>query len=254
MKGGLKRPRLVLGIGLIIAAAAMFAAVPAIEAVGVHSMLASSAPSSVSCSNGFDYSVSTPSNETKKVLSLSWKAVNDEDSGLVGYWAMDTYSVSLSVWQVPGPTPGTISYFVIQTFSGNFQVPQGALSPENGVLEPSSGYGSLTGLIFGYIVSPETFDKGSNPSSANLGDINYGGNVTDVLLGSYTNGQVGDLTEYNWYTTYFTPGNAADFPYQWGFTYLLNSMFQTNPHGSSDSTNEWCNWDVGNYGDIVTAA
>lgn len=176
--------------------------------------------------------------------------MDDEDTGLSGYWAMDTYNTAVSAWEYSNG-----SYFVIQTFSGSFEVPQGALSPQNGVLEPASGYGSLVGVIFGWITSAEVFHKGTNVAKGNLGDLNYGGTTQDLLNQTYGN-QVGDSSAYNWYTTYFAPADPYDsyFSYAWGFTYTLNSLFTTNTHGSSTSTGTWCNWGSADVGDIVTAS
>jgi len=230
----------------------MFAAVPAAMAVSSHAAPAASSATTVSCSvNSATYTVSNspPSGFTKKVLSLSWRAVDDEDSGFFGYWAMDTYNVGLTVWE-----NSTGYYYAIQTFSGDFAVPQGALSPGSGTPEPASGYGTLTGVINGTITNAETFHKGTLATSGNLGDINYGGTTSDILLGSYSNGQTGDSSSYNWYTTYFTPADPsnANFAYGWAFTYVLNSMFTSNAHGSTTSMNTWCNW-PSSSGDILTA-
>jgi len=196
------------------------------------------------------------------VLSLTWKAVNDEDSGFAGYWALDTYTTTLNVWHLnKGVYKG--DYYWEQTFSGVFQVPQGANSPgetgvtPNNVSEPASGYGTFLGGEEGFITPSETFTAGSHPVHGNLGTINYNGTVADLLKGYYANGQTGDVNPYNWYTTYFLPkdsGNANLNTTAWGFVYTLNTFFQTNPFGGSDSSNLWCNFGAGDFGDIVPAA
>ena len=254
-----KGRRYLWGIALIVGAAAMFAAVPVTAAMAnqTPATAARTMTYAATCSGNTSLNIgaTSPAKDTKpaKILSITWTAVDDEDSGFAGYWAMDTYTSSVTVWLIKtGPQAG--SYFAVQTFSGSFQVPQGAMSPENAVSELAPGYGTLSGLIFGYISSSESFHPGSNPVSGNLGDINYGGTTSDILLGTYGNGQTGDASEYNWYTTYFSPASGTDFPYSWGFTYNLNSAFQTNQNGGSTSVNQWCDFDGGSYGDIVTAA
>jgi hypothetical protein len=189
-------------------------------------------------------------------LALSWKVVNDEDSGWAGYWAMDSYVTILQVWLVK-LSPGVGGYYVLETYKGNFQVPQGALSPgvtgttPNAVPEPASGYGTMVGGYAG-LINPTpgiSFSWPGLPNFAYLGTLNYGGTTSDLLL---TTGQTGDVTPYTWLTTYFGPtatisyGNGGT---EWGWYYTLNSYFQ-----SPTSVNQWCNFGAGNYGDIVPAA
>lgn len=203
----------------------------------------------------------------KKVLSITWEAVNDEDSGFAGYWALDTYTSTVNVWLLrAGPNVGY--YYWEHTYSGVFQAPQGALSPgetgttANMVPEPAAGYGAFSGGDWGYISSTlETFTPSTYPTSGNLGAMNYGGTTADLLLGTYGAGQTGATTPYSWYTTYFAPADPSyanliygDDGNAWGFVYTLNTHFQTNPYGGSDSVNQWCNFGAGAYGDIVTAA
>jgi hypothetical protein len=200
------------------------------------------------------------SHPTHKDLALTWYTVDDEDSGFAGYWAMDTYSNTLDVWELSNG-----SFYWEHTYKGVFEVPQGAVSPgetgttPNAVPEPAPGYGTFEGGDYGYIASTERFTPGSSATTGNLGTLNYGGTTSDILLGTYGAGQVGDAAPFNWYTAYFTPGSGADFYYgdsgnAWGFVYALNNAFATNPAGSSDSSNLWCNFGAGDFGDIVTAA
>jgi len=205
----------------------------------------------------------------KKVLSLTWYAVNDEDSGFAGYWALDSYTSTVTVWYL---SAGTYKgdYWWVHTYNGLFQVPQGALSPgetgttPNKVWEPAAGYGTMAGGDYGYITKTESFTS-ATPITANLGTKDYGGTTSDILLGTYSGNvsgsQTGPTTAYSWYLTYFTPADPsyANLIYglngnAWGFVYTLNPAFQTNPHGSSASANQWCNFGAGDAGDIVTAA
>jgi len=204
------------------------------------------------------------------VLHVTWKAVNDEDSGFAGYWAMDTYTSTVWVWQLRHPlTVGAVTYdyYWAHTYTGLFQVPQGALSPgetgttPNAVTEPAPGYGTMVGGDWGYITSAETFTPGTHPITGSLGMMNYGGTTADLLLGTYGHGQVGATTPYSWYATYFAPADpsALNLIYgeggnAWGFVYTLNNAFFATPHGPATSTEQWCNFGAGNHGDIVTTA
>jgi len=203
------------------------------------------------------------SSHAKSVLSITWRAVNDEDSGFAGYWALDTYQTTLYVWHLTkGVDKG--DYYWEQLFSGYFQVPQGALSPgetgstPNAASEPATGYGTFSGGESGLIASNETFTPALLPVHGNLGAKNYGGTTADLLKGTYGNGQAGDgSSAYNWYTTYFAPSDLTNTyitTASWGFVYTLNVYFQTNPFGSTNSSNLWCNFGAGDFGDIVTAA
>jgi hypothetical protein len=206
--------------------------------------------------------------DAKRVLSIVWEAVNDEDSGFAGYWALDTYRSTVNVWSIGAGTYKG-DYYWEHTYTGLFQVPQGGVSPgetgttPNAVPEPAAGYGTFVGGDWGYIVggpSGETFMP-VFPVSGILGDKNYGGTTADLLLGTYGAGQTGAKTPYSWYAAYFSPADPTDTNLlyglggnAWGFVYTLNVAFQTNPHGGSPSVNQWCNFGAGAAGDIVTAA
>ena len=259
MRWSLRRPKLALGVGLIIAAAAVFAAIPIVEAATNSTIVLARTPS-VGCTGdpSLDFSANIHPSHSSKVMTLTWNVVNDEDSGFAGYWAMDTYTVSLTIWLLHDPPAGQLYYWVASFTSGSFIVPVGGVSPgetgstPNAVSEPASGYGTLSGLEFGYIANTESFAPGTNPTSGSLGTLNYSGSMSDVLLGTYGNGQTGDANAFNWYTAYFSPGSAGDFSFGdggngWGFTYNLNSAFT-----GATSVNQWCDFGAGNYGDIVT--
>ena len=73
------------------------------------------------------------SENPKLVLHVSWTALNDEDSGIYAYWALDSYKVNLYVWELrAGPLAGAYEY--IQLFAGVFESPQGAGSPQNNIV------------------------------------------------------------------------------------------------------------------------
>lgn len=199
------------------------------------------------------------------VMSVSWSVVNDEDSGFAGYWAMDGYTSHVWVWSLKAGPAGQ-AYYWMHTYTGTFQVPQGAVSPgetgatPNAVTEPAPGYGSFNGGDWGFISANETFTPGALPVSGNIGVKDYGGTTADLLKGTYGNGQTGPTTPYSWYAAYFAPSDpgSSQLSYglsgnAWGFDYQLYKGFFTNPHGGSASVNEWCNFGAGAYGDIVVA-
>jgi hypothetical protein len=258
-----KNTRRKVALGSLVAGVAVLIAISALAAALSAPTVVAGASVSYTCSidptltkgsgqlNVLNAATVFPGGRAQKTITgLTWKAVNDEDSGFVGYWAMDTYTSVLNVWEI---TAGAYAgdYYFTQTFSGDFQTPQGATSP-NGTSELASGYGTLLGAEIGNITGATFTVSPGNLTSGNMGDLNYGGSVADLLLGSYGNGQTGDSNAYNWYATYF--GNSGSITYNWGFDYNLNAEFTTNSNGGSHSANQWCNWDTGADGDIVTAA
>jgi hypothetical protein len=175
------------------------------------------------------------------VLSISWTTQNDEDSGFAGYWAMDHYTNELQVWQVSSG-----NYYYLIRSSGVFSSPQGATTPGSGASYEPAGYvetqgESVYGTLVGGVVGTFTA-TGFNPSQlatkGDLGTLNYGGTVQDVLKGTYGNGQTGDSAPnayYWWLTTYFTsPTQGAS---SFGFAYQLSHIFF-----SKGSSNQFCNY------------
>jgi len=165
-----------------------------------------------------------------KVLDISYIVTNDEDSGFVGYWALDTYLKTVQVWQDPNVLT---NFYVIATYLGLFQTFKGALSPEAGTLEPCNGIGVMQGGYFASFTA-----TGFTLESGFVGTYNFGGTKADILLGSYGAGQTGDLTATFSWTSYFT--GYSDFSYiNWGWTYYYGSQ-------------TWVNALSGSYGDIIT--
>jgi len=46
-------------------------------------------------------STSAPAPGSIQVLGITFKVVNDEDSGVFGYWALDAINRAVRVWQQP---------------------------------------------------------------------------------------------------------------------------------------------------------
>jgi hypothetical protein len=154
--------------------------------------------------------------------------INDEDSGFVGYWALDHYAKEVQVWQT-----GTDSYHAFITYDGAYQTFAGALSPQNGVTQSRDIAGNMNGFL------EFTFTATSNtPFSDHLSTKDYGGTASDVLLGTYGSGQTGDTSVFPWATVYFA-GFANEVDTNWGFYYYVGN------------TLGWTNAITGSSGDIV---
>jgi len=203
----------------------------------------------------------------KLVLSVTWKVVNDEDGGVVGYWALDTYTIAVQMWQLQAG-PYANDYYWTQTESGIFQTLQGAHSPNNSAVEPAPGYGVVTMGAWGFVnnTTVEKFTPGSQPTQGYLGVKNYGGSTNSTVAGTYA--VTGDTNMWFWYTAYFAPGYEADYTVgagggAWGYVYELNKAFWTpSPStGATPSVDEYCIFGVpgsstlfDTHGDIVTSA
>jgi hypothetical protein len=178
------------------------------------------------------------------VLNIAWKAKNDEDSGLKGYWALDYFVEHLTVWKLPDR-----SFYALKSYLGVFSTPQGAISPGSSgtqaLAENSSAFGSIVG---GYVATfTGTFNPGTQQVSGFIGTKDYGGTVTDILKGYYVAGQTGPIHTYSWTGAYFTSVDKFVQPH-WGWAYQLSPVFR-----SATSINQWCNYntvDGGNSGDI----
>ncbi|MDG6909583.1 MAG: hypothetical protein JRN06_13140 [Nitrososphaerota archaeon] len=157
------------------------------------------------------------------VLNLSYHVTNDEDSGMVGYWALDHYSKNIQVWSTGGDT-----YCALITYEGGWQTFAGALSPQNGVTENRSAAGNFNGFL------EFTFTATSaSPFSGNLPNKNYGGTMSDILLGTYGAGQTGPTNVFHWTSIYFT-GFGNEVVTNWGYYYYMgNTLAWTNAASGS---------------------
>lgn len=161
------------------------------------------------------------------VLSITLKVVNDEDSGNVGYWALDDYNRQIKVWQLPDGT-----YYAKAQYEGKWQSFAGTRSPGAGKVMTKDASGVMKGSY------TATFTATSvTPTFGNVGTKNYGGTKADVLKGTYGAGQLGPVTPFSYLGTYFT--GVENFNYlHWGWTYTYKNQ-------------RWNNFDTGTSGDIV---
>jgi hypothetical protein len=188
---------------------------------------------------GQDWKYTLPKG-SKIIINVRWTAINDEDSGLLGYWGLDHYTRMLTIYLKPDST-----YVAFSRYVGVFVTPQGAISPQLGKPETETGFGTLLGCKIATFTA--TGLNSGTQLKGNLGVKNYGGTTADVLKQTYGNGQTGDPAGYfDWTTYYFTGGVGGYAEPKWGFTYTLDDTFE------SATATVWNNFFTVNSGDIVT--
>ena len=165
------------------------------------------------------------------VLNIKHKVTNDEDSGNVGYWALDNYERHVKVWRTSDG-----NFYVVTEYEGTWQTFTDALSPGIGATESKNASGCIVGGYVGTFSG--TFTPGSHKTYGDIGTFDYGGTKSDILLGTYGAGQVGSTTPFSYLNTYFT-GVGSSFNYiHWGWDYHFGHQL-------------WHNFDTGTTGDIV---
>ncbi len=168
----------------------------------------------------------------KLVLNVTYKVTNDEDSGFVGYWALDDYNRHVQVWQT-GPT----SFYVVGSYTGEWHTFAGALSPMAGVTQGADASGSMEGGYTGTFDYAGVVNPDGRASMGNIGVYDFGGTKVDVLLGTFGAGQTGPTTAHSVLADYF-PGYPGVTYIDWGWTY-----------GYQDQV--WVNAMAGSSGDVV---
>ncbi len=165
------------------------------------------------------------------VLNIVQKIENSVDSGIVGYWALISYTRTIQVWETPEG-----DFYAIDSDNGKWYTFEGALSPFSGTEQTKDSSGTFHGGYVMMITGTFNPDPGFK-TRGSIGTTNYGGTQGFIELGTY--GAQGDPVlpgYFNWIETYF---DGWDYNYvAWGWTY--NYRGQT-----------WNNYDYGNSGDIV---
>jgi len=178
---------------------------------------------------------------SQPIINATMHVINDEDSGLVGYWALDDYQKTMTVWENSGTSPAIFCALV--QYIGEWHTFQGALSPQNGVAEPNDGSGSFSGGYVAIFTATFLANGSSEPLTGSIGNFNYGGTKADILLGSYAGGQTGAPNKVDWSTFYFT-GVSGFTQTAWAWVYI---------HGDGAAYGSmWVNALIGSFGDIVT--
>jgi len=175
------------------------------------------------------------------VLNIEHKVVNDEDSGMVGYWALDNYNKQVKVWKLLDGT-----FYAKASYEGKWQTFAGARSPGLGVVQSKDASGEFKG---GYTATFKgTFTPGTHKTHGDIGKFDYGGTKADILKGKYdpdgildtlifADDQTGPTTPFSFLSTYFTGVSGFTQPH-WGWTYKYKNQ-------------KWVNFDVATTGDIV---
>ncbi|MGI0133669.1 MAG: hypothetical protein ACREBW_01760, partial [Candidatus Micrarchaeaceae archaeon] len=175
----------------------------------------------------------------KLIINSNFVVKGDEDTGLKGYWALDNYTKTLRVWQI-----GATNYTINSTYSGTWCTFAGALSPESGIAEPNDGCGPIQGGYNATLNTAVPLNASAN-TIGSLGTFNYGGTQKDILLGTYSNNQVGNTNTFDWIQHYFPGADESKFSENpWGWTYTYNA--------APFATQTWVNAGTGSSGDIVT--
>jgi len=199
------------------------------------------------------------------VLSITYRVVNDEDGGSIGYWALDSYTAGVQMWLLRAG-PYAHDYYWTQTESGIFQTLQGAHSPNNSAIEPTPAYGTTAMGAWGFVNNTSVEKFNSALPQGYLGVLNYGGSTNSTVASTY--GVPGDTNMWFWYTTYFAPAYETDYTLglgggAWGYLYELNKAFWTpSPStGATPSIDEYCIFGIPGsavgynvHGDIVPYA
>ncbi len=155
------------------------------------------------------------------IINVRMTVRNYEDSGVVGYWALDNFVESSIIWQNNGTAPYTIC--ALDQYSGTWRTFSGALSPQNGVSEPLSGSGRMMGVIVktftGTFLGPYcrvtnthtcSGTYSTKPTTGNIGVHNLGGNRSQIVLGNYASQAPFNPTSF--LTHYFTTPSITSEP------------------------------------------
>jgi len=114
----------------------------------------------------------------KLIEDITWNGVNSYDGGNVGWWALITFAEHDQIYSSPSGT-----YYFFATGTGTWTTYAGALSPNQGVVEPRDGSGTYS------YVECTTFTASafspSYPTTGFVGTFNYGGTQAIVVLGTY---------------------------------------------------------------------
>ena len=175
------------------------------------------------------------------VLTISYQVINNEDSGLNGYWALDSYTKTITIWK-DANFASNHQYDAYASYSGTFCTFEGAKSPVAGVIEPNDGCGTMTGA------ADFTFTYSGEIDNTYIPDAIYdlGGSKEDILSATPSGGQRDRDVTQGILSGYFP--SCSPFVYTlWSWTYSL-------PNGAVGGT-QWID-DVANerIGDIVTSS
>ena len=180
------------------------------------------------------------------VLSITEKVSNDADSGLTNYWALDTYTRTIKLWN-----NGPDSYCGIEAYSGTFAAVAGQQSPGSTTQTGGTLSGEEGGTWSGQIQLTLTGQLDiTAPSTWPIRGNVYGGNVVDYGCTGFTPGSfnISCPGYVNWIDQYFASGYTLNEP-QWGFKYVGKDQPPAQDAGTSDGI--WIDAATGISGDIL---
>lgn len=167
-----------------------------------------------------------------QVMNIAFKVNNDEDSGFVGYWAIDNINRLVQVWQDP-TTP--TNFYVFANYAGSFTTFAGACSPMTGATETATASGTFQGGYFGMFSDSVDTIPSNGVANGNLGTFDFGGTQGDILLCSYGAGQTGPTSAFDWFGYYFPSGTSFN-EFIWGWTYTTRDRPGSTPTQSHLAT------------------
>jgi len=161
----------------------------------------------------------------KLVINVTWKALNDADSGFAGNaWAYDNYTKSVQIWQT-----GSDTFCASVQYEGKFTTVAGA-SPNSTLANITPIPAGITGTMHGGYIAQFTGTLNGAPEYAthgNLGTFDYQCDASFNCPGAP-----------DWTTIYFSSMPTFDQPW-WGWIY------RTGQNGT------WVNASTGSSGDIT---
>jgi len=171
-----------------------------------------------------------------QVVNVTAKVMNDADSGACSYWARDNFNKLIKIWRLSDGI-----FLVNESFSGFFETPAGAVSPNANcsTLQPTEG--TTTGTFHGtesFVISGAFAPTGVQPTNGFIGMYDFGTTLLE-LQGTYAT-QTVNPTYTNMLLFYF-PG---------GFSYVPNTPtpFDFVYHYRSQT---WIDSSAGLFGNIV---
>ena len=194
------------------------------------------------------YSTSILFGTPQLAMLVNANVINDEDSGSVGYWAMDNFTRVINVWQT-----GAFNYTINFTDFGTSSIPANALSPGKGVLEPFSGNAVMNGEqswnvvgTFNSLASPSSPDNGFvvpssltiNASITPSGPYSAFGTTADLLHKTYSNqtgGQGSVSNSLAFVNSYFSNIINEEQP-GFNYTYTYNSPLGVQKYVDTSNT------------------
>ena len=137
-----------------------------------------------------------------QALNITLKITNDEIVGRYGYWALANYTRTVKAYPMlnPNSSNSNSAYFLMVDLNGTWRTFAGALSPDNGTLEPLNGSGA-------FYVKYDAIENYTLNKSAQLngyvGEFNLNGTIKDILKGRYANQTGISPSTFHWTVRYF---------------------------------------------------